>query len=176
MPMTQPLPPLPATFEADLGLDLRMHSTASDGALSPCALAEACRAKGVTRFCLTDHDTVAGVAEAQRRADSLGLRCLAGGELSPVAGHRHSRGGPAASGAHGALGQGSRQARARDARAEEIAHRLEKVGLDAALTRAREQAGSERPWGGRFRQGPGGRRGGAGHAGVQEIPGCRQAR
>ena len=149
MPMTQPLPPLPETFEADLGLDLHMHSTASDGALSPCALAEACQAKGVTRFCLTDHDTVAGVAEAQRHADSLGLRCLAGSELSTL-----WRGigihvvALLPSGAHGALEAGlAAQARARDARAEEIAHRLEKVGLDAALARAREQAGSERPLG-----------------------------
>ncbi|OLO11140.1 phosphatase [Chromohalobacter japonicus] len=149
MPMSQPLPPLPDTFDADLGLDLHMHSTASDGALSPQALTDACHAKGVTRFSLTDHDTVAGVAEAQRHAESLGMRCLAGSELSTL-----WRGigihvvALLPEGASGALVPGlEAQAQARVSRAQEIARRLEKIGLEDALARAREQAGSERPLG-----------------------------
>jgi predicted metal-dependent phosphoesterase TrpH len=45
-------------------VDLHLHSTASDGSLSPSALVWAARAGGLDVISITDHDTVAGVAEA----------------------------------------------------------------------------------------------------------------
>ncbi len=45
-------------------IDLHMHSTASDGSLSPSALTWAARAGGLDVISLTDHDTCAGLAEA----------------------------------------------------------------------------------------------------------------
>ncbi|HEX6559986.1 MAG TPA: PHP domain-containing protein [Longimicrobiales bacterium] len=45
-------------------LDLHLHSTASDGSLSPSALMWAARAGGLDVVALTDHDTCAGIAEA----------------------------------------------------------------------------------------------------------------
>jgi predicted metal-dependent phosphoesterase TrpH len=45
-------------------------------------LVEAVRAAGVTHFALTDHDTVAGLAEASATARRLGLHWVAGVELS----------------------------------------------------------------------------------------------
>lgn len=45
-------------------VDLHLHSTASDGSLSPSALVWAARAGGLDVVAVTDHDTCAGVAEA----------------------------------------------------------------------------------------------------------------
>jgi predicted metal-dependent phosphoesterase TrpH len=45
-------------------VDLHLHSTASDGSLSPSAVVWAARAGGLDVIALTDHDTCAGVAEA----------------------------------------------------------------------------------------------------------------
>ncbi|MHB0776660.1 PHP domain-containing protein [Halomonas sp. WWR20] len=150
MPMISlPLLPLPDSLDAVAGLDLHMHSTASDGALAPAELVTLCHTRGIARLALTDHDTVAGVAEAQLSAEALGMRLLPGTELSA-----QWRGitlhvvGLLPDGAQGALATGlTAQAEARTARALDIAKRLEAVGLDDALARAREQAGSERPLG-----------------------------
>jgi predicted metal-dependent phosphoesterase TrpH len=45
-------------------VDLHLHSTASDGSLSPSALVWAARSGGLHVIALTDHDTTAGYAEA----------------------------------------------------------------------------------------------------------------
>lgn len=63
-------------------VDLHMHSTASDGALAPTAVVEAARAVGLHVIALTDHDTVAGVHEARAAGERLGVRVVAGVELS----------------------------------------------------------------------------------------------
>ena len=51
-----------------LNIDLHTHSNCSDGSLSPAALIERAAAAGVQVLALTDHDTVAGLEEAQRAA------------------------------------------------------------------------------------------------------------
>jgi predicted metal-dependent phosphoesterase TrpH len=62
-------------------LDLHVHSTASDGSLSPSAVAWAARAGGLDVIALTDHDTCAGISEAlAAMPDSLHL--IPGIELS----------------------------------------------------------------------------------------------
>ncbi len=63
-------------------VDLHLHSTCSDGVLAPAALVELLAASGVRLFALTDHDTVAGQAEAAHAAQASGLRCITGTELS----------------------------------------------------------------------------------------------
>jgi predicted metal-dependent phosphoesterase TrpH len=63
-------------------VDLHVHSTASDGHLPPTAVVEAARAAGLVAMALTDHDTVGGVAEAQAAGERLGVRVVAGAELS----------------------------------------------------------------------------------------------
>ena len=45
-------------------IDLHLHSTASDGSLSPSALAWAARAGGLDVIAIADHDTTAGIREA----------------------------------------------------------------------------------------------------------------
>lgn len=47
-------------------IDLHLHSTASDGSLSPSALAWAARAGGLDVIAIADHDTTAGIREAMR--------------------------------------------------------------------------------------------------------------
>lgn len=63
-------------------VDLHTHSTASDGVLPPTAVVEAAHAAGLAAMALTDHDTVAGVAEARRAGERLGVDVVAGVELS----------------------------------------------------------------------------------------------
>lgn len=65
-----------------MNVDLHCHSTASDGLLNPSDLASRAADKGVTVLALTDHDTVAGLAEARAAAESRGLRFVDGVEIS----------------------------------------------------------------------------------------------
>ena len=65
-----------------LNIDLHTHSNCSDGALSPAALIERAAAAGVQVLALTDHDTVAGLDEAQRSAVVRGIRLVPGVEIS----------------------------------------------------------------------------------------------
>ncbi len=62
--------------------DLHSHSTASDGALSPQELVNRAKENGVTTLALTDHDTTDGLADAQKEAELVQLRFIAGIELS----------------------------------------------------------------------------------------------
>jgi predicted metal-dependent phosphoesterase TrpH len=65
-------------------IDLHMHTTASDGMLSPTALVDAAAAAGLTTISVTDHDTVAGLAEARAAAERHGLTFIDGIELTAV--------------------------------------------------------------------------------------------
>ncbi|MGH7648818.1 MAG: PHP domain-containing protein, partial [Gemmatimonadaceae bacterium] len=63
-------------------VDLHMHSTASDGSLAPEAVVGAAAAASLTAIALTDHDTLAGVPAAREAGAQLGVRVVAGVELS----------------------------------------------------------------------------------------------
>ena len=67
-------------------IDLHAHSTASDGARLPGQVAHAAAAAGLAAFALTDHDTIAGLADARAAATQLGIAFVAGIELSAVEG------------------------------------------------------------------------------------------
>ena len=62
--------------------DLHVHTQASDGLLSPAAVVELAQAKGLSAVAITDHDTVAGVQEAQSAGRRLGIKVVPGIELS----------------------------------------------------------------------------------------------
>ncbi|MDP2903934.1 MAG: PHP domain-containing protein, partial [Methylovulum sp.] len=64
--------------------DLHCHSTASDGSLSPTAVVHRAHQHGVTALALTDHDTTAGLAEAQISATATGIKLIPGIELSTL--------------------------------------------------------------------------------------------
>lgn len=63
-------------------VDFHTHSHHSDGTLSPHALVALLKEAGVERFALTDHDTVAGLAEAADAAKEHGISAVAGIEIS----------------------------------------------------------------------------------------------
>lgn len=63
-------------------IDLHMHSTASDGSSTPRELARECKAAGITRAALTDHDTIDGVAEFLEEAGRIGLPAISGLEYN----------------------------------------------------------------------------------------------
>jgi predicted metal-dependent phosphoesterase TrpH len=65
-------------------VDLHMHSTASDGSVAPADVVAAAQRAGLVAIALTDHDTVDGVVEAQHAGDLLGVRVVAGVELSAI--------------------------------------------------------------------------------------------
>lgn len=142
--------PLPDAFEGDTsGVDLHMHSTASDGRLPPAALVELCHQRQLGWMALTDHDTMSGVNEAQRRGTELGIKVLPATELSSQwRGINIHVVGLLPGGSKPPLSEGlENQARAREQRSIVIAERLEKRGLNDALARARKVAGSDRPLG-----------------------------
>jgi predicted metal-dependent phosphoesterase TrpH len=63
-------------------LDLHLHSTSSDGRLSPSELVRYAHAQGVTTMALSDHDSTDGLDEAQRVGTELGVRVIPAIELS----------------------------------------------------------------------------------------------
>jgi predicted metal-dependent phosphoesterase TrpH len=62
--------------------DLHTHSTASDGAYSPAELVHQAAAAGVTVLALTDHDSTAGLDEAETGAIEAGIQLIPGVEIS----------------------------------------------------------------------------------------------
>ncbi|QLB21567.1 phosphatase [Vespertiliibacter pulmonis] len=62
--------------------DLHSHSTASDGVLTPTELVQRAVEKQLGMLALTDHDTIAGVAEAKKAAQNLPIQLIAGVEIS----------------------------------------------------------------------------------------------
>lgn len=62
-------------------IDLHTHSTESDGTCTPSELIELASSKGIKTIALTDHDTCAGLKEAQDKADELGVHFIPGIEL-----------------------------------------------------------------------------------------------
>ncbi|CPJ59902.1 phosphoesterase [Bordetella pertussis] len=67
-------------------VDLHCHSTVSDGSMPPAAVARRAHANGVDVWALTDHDEIGGVAEAAQAAAALGMRFVAGVEISVTCG------------------------------------------------------------------------------------------
>ena len=63
-------------------VDLQVHTTASDGALSPSAVLDAAAAAELNAIAITDHDTVNGLPEAIAAGARLGVRVVTGVELS----------------------------------------------------------------------------------------------
>ena len=69
-------------------IDLHLHTTASDGTLSPPELVLQARAAGLSIFSITDHDTTAGSEAADAAVRQAGLELIRGIEISAVADER----------------------------------------------------------------------------------------
>jgi len=66
--------------------DLHLHSTFSDGALSPRELLDRARQAGLTAISITDHDHTGALDEATTIAAPLGIEVIPGVELSTMVG------------------------------------------------------------------------------------------
>lgn len=62
--------------------DLHTHSTVSDGAFPPSEVVRRAAEAGLDGIALTDHDSTAGLAPALAEGERLGVRVLAGCEVS----------------------------------------------------------------------------------------------
>ncbi|GBC62722.1 ribonuclease III [Desulfonema ishimotonii] len=70
------------------GVDLHIHSTASDGTLSPGEIVNTARQLGLKAIAITDHDTLAGVRAAIDGGIPQSLRFLTGLEISAASPRR----------------------------------------------------------------------------------------
>jgi predicted metal-dependent phosphoesterase TrpH len=66
-------------------IDLHLHTTASDGLLSPPELVLKARDAGLSIFSVTDHDTTAAIPAVRAAASAVGLEVVSGIEISAVA-------------------------------------------------------------------------------------------
>ncbi|MBQ8355883.1 MAG: PHP domain-containing protein [Oscillospiraceae bacterium] len=121
-------------------VDLHIHTTASDGADTPRALAEKIAAAGLELFSVTDHDTISGALEMETIVPQ-GVRYIRGVEFSCVspAGKCHILGygyDPDHPAFRGALEEGRRL------RLEKLDRRLEQLRRDHGI----ELTDDERTW------------------------------
>ncbi|MFN0186267.1 MAG: PHP domain-containing protein [Aquabacterium sp.] len=123
--------------------DLHSHSTHSDGALSPAALAQRAHRNGVALWAMTDHDQLGGLAEAASAAGDLGLAFVPGVEISvSFAGETVHILGLGIDPADPDLVNGLSRTRAgRIERAREMADGLARVGIQGAFDGAMAHAG-----------------------------------
>jgi len=127
-----------------LKVDLHCHSSVSDGVLAPAAVAAYARKGGVDAWALTDHDEIKGIKAAREAAAGLGMRFVAGVEISVtwanetvhVVGLQIDEDAPQ-------LVQGLAATRAgRDARGREIARQLALAGIPDAYEGALKYVGN----------------------------------
>lgn len=63
-------------------VDLHLHTTHSDGSLSPAEVVDLAQKAGVTALSITDHDITTGLAEAMTAGQALGIEVIPGVEIS----------------------------------------------------------------------------------------------
>ncbi len=127
-----------------LNIDLHCHSNVSDGELPPADLVARAQSKGVDVLALTDHDEVAGLAEASAAARECGVRFVHGVEISVTwASETIHIVGLNIDPTHPTLIEGLAATRSgRGQRAAQIAKSLEEAGYPGALEAARDLAGN----------------------------------
>ena len=123
-------------------IDLHTHTTASDGHLAPADLVREAWTAGIRVLAVTDHDTVAGVAETARVAADFGLTHVTGIEMTAVDDGRdvHVLGyffDPSCPALARCLGQ---QREARRARVRAMAARLADAGVPIDVERLLAEA------------------------------------
>ena len=118
-------------------IDLHSHTTASDGRMSPAELVERAVTFDVKVLAITDHDTVAGLAEAHQtiKEKELPVHLIDGIEISTLWSNKdiHVVGLNIDVNHPELIALIEEQAKRRDARARKMAERLEKAGYVGAL-------------------------------------------
>ena len=125
--------------------DLHCHSMASDGVLSPTEVVQRAEVQGVNVLALCDHDTIDGIDEAQRAAQSEGIELIVGVEISTtwegrgihIVGLNFDKSHPKMTALLAS------QKSLRDKRAVEIGEKLEKIGVPNAYEGAKALTNGE---------------------------------
>lgn len=125
--------------------DLHCHSTASDGSLTPSELVSLASTNNVDVLALTDHDVTHGLHEAWQQAKTQGIQFIPGIEISVSWRHQTIHiVGLGIDPDNPELLQGLENTIIfRQQRAEKIAERLAKAGIEGALEGARKFAGGQ---------------------------------
>ena len=63
-------------------IDLHIHSTYSDGVLTPVELVDLAESDGLSAIAITDHDTADGIDETMQRGREKGIEVITGIEMS----------------------------------------------------------------------------------------------
>ncbi len=124
-------------------IDLHCHTTASDGTVSPAELVRHAAERSVDVIAITDHDTVSGVAEALQAGADIGVRVIAGIELSTRHGTRdvHILGYFVDHTIAELLETLAGMRAQREGRAQQMVDRLRELGYGISMDDVREQAG-----------------------------------
>jgi 3',5'-nucleoside bisphosphate phosphatase len=125
--------------------DLHLHTSASDGELTPVALVRAALAGRLGVIAITDHDTVAGVPDAVAAAAGTPLRVVPGIEMSSLHEGRelHILGYGVNVDAPPMLVHQSSAAGRREERAREMVRRLQALGLRVEFEDVLRAAGAD---------------------------------
>jgi ribonuclease III len=131
-------------------IDLHVHSTASDGSLSPGEILHLARKNGIKAIALTDHDTIAGVKELFNLTSPTSVEFISGVEISCA-----PPGGFESLGSVHMLGYGfsvydrqlnqvlERAVMAREERNPRIIQKLRDLGIDISMDQVRDRFGAD---------------------------------
>lgn len=122
--------------------DLHSHTTASDGAQAPADNVRLALAAGLSGLAITDHDTVAGVAEAVAEGRRLGVEVIPGVEISTAVDGRdiHVLGYYIDVSDAQLLRRLDSQRNTREQRNRLILQRLAELGVDVTMEEVRAQS------------------------------------
>ncbi len=126
------------------GVDLHIHTSASDGKYSPAEIVGMAAKLGLTTIAITDHDTLSGIAEAVTEARKFpGLTLIPGVEISTdvPAGEVHVLGYFMNDDDINLKSTFQRMGNARRERAQKIIKKLDRLGVHIAWPRVEEIAG-----------------------------------
>ncbi len=134
--------------DSNVGIDLHVHSTASDGTVSPAEIINEARRVHLGAVAITDHDTLAGVREVLENRIPEDIGFLTGIEISitpprsfPIIGSVHML-GYGMSVDDPALNDALAQLReSRDSRNPRIIDRLNTLGMDISYQDVQKEAG-----------------------------------
>jgi len=127
------------------GIDLHIHTSASDGRFSPAEIVSRSAAAGLAVIAITDHDTVNGITPALQAASAFpSLRVIPGVEISTdiPAGQAHILGYFVDYNDHELQIALEKMRNSRRERARKMVARLEELGCRIEWERVREIAGA----------------------------------
>ena len=126
-----------------MAVDLHIHSTISDGTLTPQQIVQVAQEKGLTAIAIADHDVVAGVEPAMQAARGSGLQVIPAVEISTEhhGSEIHLLGYFIDIESPGLLEKLHKIREARRRRARQIVQKLNKLGVGITVADVAAQAG-----------------------------------